>query len=215
MSGLGPCGKRLRAEAALLEHRSDGADALRPDSCATGGAAPQCERVARSRLSFGDELDDEQDGPGIAASTAKRRALDPSCSAMPLALAVSSLSPELAAARMRRFLVERKLAASAVHGQPRASPFAEPSWGVAPAAPQASLGRLCYGVAQARGALQPPHAPSAAARRLPLALRTQCLPPKTLLSQSVDNIVSELSQEQSVSQWLSVWRPGVWCVVGV
>jgi len=116
---------------------------------------------------------------------------------------------------MRRFLVERKLAASAVHGQPRASPFAEPSWGVAPAAPQASLGRLCYGVAQARGALQPPHAPSAAARRLPLALRTQCLPPKTLLSQSVDNIVSELSQEQSVSQWLSVWRPGVWCVVGV
>jgi hypothetical protein len=152
MSGLGPCGKRLRAEAALLEHRSDGVGALRPDSCAAGGAAPRCERVARSRLSFGDELDEEQDGPGIAASTAKRRALGPSCSATPLVLAVRPSSPELATARVSRFLVERKLAASAVHGQPRASPFAEPAPGAPRAAPQASLGRLCYGVAQARGA---------------------------------------------------------------
>lgn len=33
----------------------------------------RCDRLARSRLSFGDELDEEEDGPGIAASTAKRR----------------------------------------------------------------------------------------------------------------------------------------------
>ncbi len=35
------------------------------------------------------------------------------------------------------------------------------------------------------------------------------------MKQSSDVIVSEFSQEQSVLQWLSVWRPGVWCVVGV
>ena len=33
----------------------------------------RCDRLARSRLSFGDELDEEEGGPGIAASTAKRR----------------------------------------------------------------------------------------------------------------------------------------------
>ena len=74
-NGAGPCGKRTRAvEAASAERSAEGMPRLgrtAPGSPA-GNQALRCERVARSRLSFGDELGEEQDGPGIAASTAKR-----------------------------------------------------------------------------------------------------------------------------------------------
>lgn len=81
-NGLGPCGKRMRAaEASPSECRGDGshsATTLRPGcglDSAAGAHAARCDRLSRSRLSFGDELDDEEDGPGIALSTAKRHAL--------------------------------------------------------------------------------------------------------------------------------------------
>ena len=74
-NGAGSCGKRARAvEAASAERSAEGMP--RPgrtaDGSPAGSQALRCERVARSRLSFGDELEEGQDGPGIAASTAKR-----------------------------------------------------------------------------------------------------------------------------------------------
>ncbi|KAK9845926.1 hypothetical protein WJX81_006154 [Elliptochloris bilobata] len=69
------CGKRTRAaEAASGERRAEASTQATGSSSegAAGSQAARCDRIARSRLSFGDELEDGLDGPGIAASTAKR-----------------------------------------------------------------------------------------------------------------------------------------------
>lgn len=155
-NGAGPCGKRARAvEAASAERSAEGMP--RPgrtaDGSPAGSQALRSDRVARSRLSFGDELEEGQDGPGIAASTAKR------CASL-LAKSLpdqGSTEPNLTrhhagyAAAGDRFLAEQK-AARTTHAHPQASPFSLPAPEGARAPQQPSLGRLCFGVAQARGA---------------------------------------------------------------
>ena len=173
-NGAGPCAKRARAaEAASAERGAEGAP--RPgraaDGSPAGSQALRCERVARSRLSFGDELDNGQDGPGIAASTAKRCACTLPAPRTAVQCSRHSASVCEATSDSSRcwysFLAEQK-AARATHAQPQASPSSLLVPEGAPAPQQPSLGRLCFGVAQARGAHVPRKQP-AVASSLPLA----------------------------------------------
>ena len=173
-NGAGSCGKRARAvEAASAERSAEGMP--RPgrtaDGSPAGSQALRCERVARSRLSFGDELEEGQDGPGIAASTAKRCAsllakslhvqalLHPLHNGAPPCLLSPCMTKVARTEQIRhhvgytaagdRFSAEQK-AARTTHAHPQASPFSLSTPEGAPQQP--SLGRLCFGVAQARGA---------------------------------------------------------------